>query len=317
MPPATAKPSIAAISGLTRRALGDAREAAVPEPGRLALHERAEVHARAEEAARAGEHADRQAVVAVELVERAGDALGERGVDGVSHLGPVERDQQDVAPPLGEDGLVARRLPALRSSGCSLVVGSAQPTRAASTVTPDAARARAQAANRRRSGSRSPRSTSGSTSTHSIPRACASTRAWGLIVWAASTPRQEPSAGSSADPLQVAGQLLDGVDRADALDLDGDPLVPLVAAHQVHGPDVRRPLAADQAHALAAPLRRLRRAAPAARARRPPSRVPPARRARARRRRGPPRSRSPGGPPGAACGRPCRVIAPSGGLLTR
>ena len=55
---------------------------------------------------------------------------------------------------------------------------------------------RTYAANSFSSGSRSPRSTSRSTSTHSIPRACASTRAWGLIRCAASTPRQAPSAGS-------------------------------------------------------------------------------------------------------------------------
>ena len=90
---------------LTRGALGDAREAAVAVPGGLALDERAEIHARAEEAAGAGEHAHRQAVVGVELLERVADAFGERRVDGVSHLGPVERDQEDVAAPLGEDGL--------------------------------------------------------------------------------------------------------------------------------------------------------------------------------------------------------------------
>jgi hypothetical protein len=52
------------------------------------------------------------------------------------------------------------------------------------------------AANSLSSGSRSPRSTARSTSTQSMPRACASTRACGLIRCAASTPRQEPSAGS-------------------------------------------------------------------------------------------------------------------------
>ncbi len=44
-------------------ALGDAGEAAVAEPGGLALDERAEVHAGAEEAAGAGEDADREGVV--------------------------------------------------------------------------------------------------------------------------------------------------------------------------------------------------------------------------------------------------------------
>src|SRR4051812_49405928 len=36
-----------------------------------------------------------------------------------------------------------------------------------------------------------------------------------------------------ADALEVARDLLDGVDRADALDLDGDPFVVVVAAHEV------------------------------------------------------------------------------------
>ena len=46
------------------------------------------------------------------------------------------------------------------------------------------------------SGSRSPRSTARSTTTHSIPRAAASTEACGLICCAASTPRQSLNAGS-------------------------------------------------------------------------------------------------------------------------
>ena len=46
-------------------------------------------------------------VVAVELLQGAGHAGGERGVDGVSHLGAVERDQQDVPASLGENGLAA------------------------------------------------------------------------------------------------------------------------------------------------------------------------------------------------------------------
>ena len=43
-------------------------------------------------------------VVGVELVERVGHALRERGVDGVAHLGAVERDDQDAVAALGEDG---------------------------------------------------------------------------------------------------------------------------------------------------------------------------------------------------------------------
>src|SRR5215218_6814355 len=55
------------------------------------------------------------------------------------------------------------------------------------------------------------------------------------------------------DAVEVAAELLDGVDRADALDLDRDPAVVLVAAHEVHRADVGRPLAAHEAEALAAP----------------------------------------------------------------
>src|SRR4051794_26647649 len=60
-----------------------------------------------------------------------------------------------------------------------------------------------------------------------------------------------------ADALQITRELLDGLDRSDALDLDGDPLVLGVAAHQVDGPDVGRPLAPHEPQALAAPLGRL------------------------------------------------------------
>ena len=46
-------------------------------------------------------------------------------------------------------------------------------------------------------GSRSPRSSARSTSTHAMPRASASTRAWGLTICAASMPRQSALPGSS------------------------------------------------------------------------------------------------------------------------
>src|SRR3954470_9101224 len=58
------------------------------------------------------------------------------------------------------------------------------------------------------------------------------------------------------DPLEVARELLDRVDRADALDLHRDPAVVVVAAHQVDRADVRRPLGAHEPEALAAPARR-------------------------------------------------------------
>ncbi len=125
--------------------------------------------------------------------------LGERRVDGVSHLGSVERDQQHVAS-LGQNGLrgggliEGGRIGGHCAAPCSdgrLAREHSSPTRADR----EGARRTAQAANRRSSGWRSPRST-WTTFTQSIPRALASTRACGLIVWAASTPRQEPSAGS-------------------------------------------------------------------------------------------------------------------------
>src|SRR3954447_5088184 len=69
--------------------------------------------------------------------------------------------------------------------------------------------------------------------------------------------RQHPAAAAEGrvepDPLQVARELLDRVDRPDPLDLDRNPAVAVVAAHQVDGPDVRRPLAPDEPEALAAP----------------------------------------------------------------
>src|SRR5581483_11575404 len=49
--------------------------------------------------------------------------------------------------------------------------------------------------------------------------------------------------GVDTDAVEVARQLLDGVDRPDALDLHGDPAVVLVAAHEVDRADVGRPLA--------------------------------------------------------------------------
>src|SRR5215212_2312734 len=46
--------------------------------------------------------------------------------------------------------------------------------------------------------------------------------------------------GVLAQAVEIARELLDRVDRADALDFDRDPAVRLVAAHEVHGPDVGR-----------------------------------------------------------------------------
>ena len=119
-------------------------------------------------------------------------------------------------------------------------------------------------------GSRSPRSSARSTSTQASPRDSASTRACGLTVCAARTPRQAALRRVEPDALQVARELLDGVDRPHALDLDRDPAVLGVAAHEVHRPDVRRPLAANEPEPLAAEVRARRPARPAGRPRRRP-----------------------------------------------
>src|SRR6266542_5357232 len=61
--------------------------------------------------------------------------------------------------------------------------------------------------------------------------------------------------GIEPDERQVARELLDRLDRADALDLDGDPAAVLVAAHQVDRPDVRRPFAPLEPQRLAERVR--------------------------------------------------------------
>ena len=95
-PPATAKPSTAAMSGLRGGALDDPGEAAALDPRALPRHERLEVHPRAERAPAPVRIADLQLVLRVEAVERRGDALGHREVDGVARVGPVEGDEQDA-----------------------------------------------------------------------------------------------------------------------------------------------------------------------------------------------------------------------------
>src|SRR5437763_1583547 len=59
-----------------------------------------------------------------------------------------------------------------------------------------------------------------------------------------------------AHPFEVAAQLLDGVDRRDPLDLDRDPPIVSVPAHQIDRANVRRPLPPDEPQALPAPVRR-------------------------------------------------------------
>src|SRR5438309_209809 len=60
--------------------------------------------------------------------------------------------------------------------------------------------------------------------------------------------------GIAANALEVAAELFNRLDRADALDLDGHPCVVAIAAHQVDGPDVGGPFPPHQPEALAAPL---------------------------------------------------------------
>ena len=106
-PPATAKPSIAAMIGLRGGCW------TIPAKPRSACHGRSP----AANAPRSipeqkplpapGEHGDREAVVVVERVERGGDAVRERAVDRVALVRAVERDQQDVVAALGEDRRVS------------------------------------------------------------------------------------------------------------------------------------------------------------------------------------------------------------------
>jgi hypothetical protein len=63
--------------------------------------------------------------------------------------------------------------------------------------------------------------------------------------------RGEHSAATlELDPLQVARELLNRVDRPDALDLDGDPVTGIVASHEVDGPDIGRQPAPHELHVL-------------------------------------------------------------------
>ena len=116
----------------------------------------------------------------------------------------------------------------------------------------------AHAANNFRSGSRSPRSTARSTSTQRDPaRLGEHARLWLDRPARRARPRHSREGRIEPDALQIAGQLLDGLDSGDPLDLDRDPAVLLVAAHEIDRADVGRPLAPDQPKALAAPVRLL------------------------------------------------------------
>ena len=105
-PPATAKPSIAAISGFSAGFWTIPAKPRSRGPRALAGGERLQVHPRAEALALACDHAEAELVVGVELVERGGHRLGHRQVDGVSGVGPVQGDQQDAVAALGEQWLL-------------------------------------------------------------------------------------------------------------------------------------------------------------------------------------------------------------------
>ena len=103
-PPATAKPSIAAMSGLRDARWTIPAKPRSPTHGALAGDERLEVHARAEALAGAGEHADLTArASASSSSSAAAIALGDRQVHRVARVGAVERDEQDAVAALGED----------------------------------------------------------------------------------------------------------------------------------------------------------------------------------------------------------------------
>ena len=72
-----------------------------------------------------------------------------------------------------------------------------------------------------------------------------------MIAWAAKTPVHRGQVGVAVHQLEVAGQLLDTVDVAAPLDLDGDRAAPTVLAEDVDRPDGGHVLAAGQRPALA------------------------------------------------------------------
>ena len=60
-----------------------------------------------------------------------------------------------------------------------------------------------------------------------------------------------------ADEVQVARELIDGLDRPDPLDLDGEPFSVRVTAHQVDRPDVGRPFPPDETQPVLDRLRQV------------------------------------------------------------
>ena len=80
-----------------------------------------------------------------------------------------------------------------------------------------------------------------------MPRSVASVRACGLIDLGDEHAAHRAQQRVEVEAVEVAGQLLDAVDLAAALDLDGHRLAVGVAAQQVDRADVGRVLAPDQA----------------------------------------------------------------------
>ncbi len=68
--------------------------------------ERLEVGSGAERAVGTGEHRDGEIVVALELLERVAQLQRRRPVDGVAHLGSVDRDRADRVVDVETNGLV-------------------------------------------------------------------------------------------------------------------------------------------------------------------------------------------------------------------
>ena len=84
-----------------------------------------------------------------------------------------------------------------------------------------------------------------------MPRSSASVRACGLMTWAAKMPHHGGEVGVAVHQLEVAGELLDAVDLAATLDLDGDRGARGVLAQDVDRADGRHVLAAGQGPAVA------------------------------------------------------------------
>ena len=69
-----------------------------------------QIGSRAEGFTGTGDHHGAHFWIVLRLLQRVTDRGADRGVDGVARLGAVDRDEQDVAPPLGESGGGGRSL---------------------------------------------------------------------------------------------------------------------------------------------------------------------------------------------------------------